>query len=98
LEIDELCACFLDWQKAFEPVKWTKLMHIAKKSGIDWCERRLISRLYMDQSVKKKKVRKKANWIGHISCRNCILKHVEGKVGGVEVTRRLRRWKQLLDD
>ena len=27
--------------------------------------------------------RRKANWIGHILCRNCLLKHViEGKIGG----------------
>jgi hypothetical protein len=27
LEIDEeLCACFIDWQKAFDSVKWNKLM------------------------------------------------------------------------
>jgi hypothetical protein len=26
-------------------------MHIVKETGIDWCKRRLISKLYMDQSV-----------------------------------------------
>ena len=53
LEIDEeLCICFIDWQKAFDRVNWTKLMHILKISGIDWSERRLISKLYMDQRVK----------------------------------------------
>ena len=47
LEIDEeLCICFIDWQN------WTKLMQILKISGIDWRERRLISKLYMDQRVK----------------------------------------------
>jgi len=52
LEIDEeLCICFIDWQKAFDHVNWTKLMHILKRNGIDWRERRLISRLYMDQRV-----------------------------------------------
>jgi hypothetical protein len=31
LDIDEeLCACFIDWQKAFDRVKWTKLMQILK--------------------------------------------------------------------
>jgi len=43
--------------------------------------------------------RKKANWIGHIWRRNCLVKHfVEGKVEGrIEVTRRRgRRRKQLL--
>jgi hypothetical protein len=45
--------------------------------------------------------RRKANWIGHILRRNCLLKHViEGKLEGrIEMTvRRVRRRKQLLDD
>jgi hypothetical protein len=44
---------------------------------------------------------RKANWIGHILCRNCQLKQViEGKMEGrVEVMRRRgRRRKQLLED
>jgi hypothetical protein len=44
---------------------------------------------------------RKANWIGHILCRNCFLKRViEGKLEGrIEVTgRRGRRRKHLLDD
>ena len=43
----------------------------------------------------------KANWIGDILRRNCLLKQViEGKIKGqIEVTRRRgRRRKQLLDD
>ena len=53
LEVDEeLCVCFIDWQKAFDRVNWTKLMRILKKSGIDWRERRLISKLYMEHKVK----------------------------------------------
>jgi len=53
LEIDEeLCVCFIDWQKAFDHVNWTKLMQILKRTGIDWRERRLISKLYTDQRVK----------------------------------------------
>jgi hypothetical protein len=42
-----------------------------------------------------------ANWIGHIKCRNCLLKFViQGKIEGwLEVRgRRERRGKQLLDD
>jgi hypothetical protein len=45
--------------------------------------------------------RRKANWIGHILRRNCLLKQViEGKLEGrIEITvRRGRRRKQLLDD
>ena len=43
LEIDEeVC---IDWQKAFDRVNWTKLMQILKRTGIDWRERRLISKI-----------------------------------------------------
>jgi hypothetical protein len=45
--------------------------------------------------------KRKANWIGHILRRNCLLKEViEGKIKGlIEVTRRRgRKRKQLLDD
>ena len=45
--------------------------------------------------------KRKANWIGHILRRKCLLKQViEGKIkGGIEVTRRRgRRRKKLLDD
>jgi len=55
LDIDEeLRACFVDWQKAFDRVNWTKFMQILNGTGIDWCERRLISKLFMDQIVKIK--------------------------------------------
>ena len=43
----------------------------------------------------------KANWIGHILRRNCLLQQfIEGKIkGGIEVTgRRGRRRRKLLDD
>ena len=45
--------------------------------------------------------KRKANWIGHILHRNCLLKQViEGKIKGeMDVTRRRgRRRKKLLDD
>ena len=45
--------------------------------------------------------KRKANWIGHILRRNCLLKQViEGKIKGeIEVTGRLgRRRKKPLDD
>jgi hypothetical protein len=48
---EELCACFIDWQKAFDRVNWTKLMQILKGIGMDWRERRLIIKLYMEESV-----------------------------------------------
>src|SRR5215469_4259737 len=45
--------------------------------------------------------KRKANWIGHILRRNCLVKQViEGKIEGqIEVTKRQgRRRKKLLDD
>ena len=45
--------------------------------------------------------KRKANWIGHILCRNCLLQQViEGKIKGqIEVTRRRgRSRKKLLND
>jgi hypothetical protein len=44
--------------------------------------------------------KRKANWIGHILRRNCLLQKVfEGKIkGGIEVTGRRRRRRKLLDD
>ena len=42
----------------------------------------------------------KANWIGHILRRNCLLQFIEGKIKGqIEVKRRQgRRRKKLLDE
>jgi hypothetical protein len=48
---EELCVCFIDCQKAFDHVNRNKLMQILKGIGIDWSERRLISKLYLEQSV-----------------------------------------------
>ena len=40
---EELCVCFIDWQKAFDRVNWNKLMQILKRTGIDWRDRRLLA-------------------------------------------------------
>jgi hypothetical protein len=45
--------------------------------------------------------KRKANWVGHILRRNCLLRQIiEGKIkGGIEMTeRRGRRRRKLLDD
>jgi len=58
LEIDEEVRFrFIDWQKVFDGVKWTKLMQTLKGTCIDWRERRLISNLYMDLRVKVRLIR-----------------------------------------
>src|SRR6218665_3341973 len=48
---NELFICFVDFEKAFDRVKWTKLWHIPQKIGIDWRDRRLISNLYLQQKT-----------------------------------------------
>jgi hypothetical protein len=42
-------ACVVDWQKTFDRVNWAKLMQNLKITGIDWRERKLISKLYVVQ-------------------------------------------------
>src|SRR6218665_1011858 len=42
---------FVDFEKAFDRVKWTKLWHTLKTIGIDWRDRRLISNLYLLQEA-----------------------------------------------
>jgi len=65
-----------------------------------WTDRvrneRVLQRVKVERNIHTTKIRK-ANRIGHILRRNCLLIHfIEGKI---EVTRRLgRRSKQLLDD
>jgi hypothetical protein len=59
-----------------------------------------IRRVKEERNIPQTLNRRKANWIGHILRRNCLLKHgTEGKIEGrIEVTgRRGRSRKQLLD-
>jgi hypothetical protein len=48
----ELCACFIDWQKAVYCLNWAKLKQILKANGNDWGETRLSSKLYVDQVLR----------------------------------------------
>jgi hypothetical protein len=79
-----------------------------------WCWRRMEKISWTDRvrneevshRVKEERIilhtikRRKANWIGHILRRNCLLKHViEGKLEGrIEMTGRRGRREELLDD
>ena len=61
----------------------------------------LVHRVKEEGEVLQAIKRRKANWIGHILRRNCLLKHVIGrkKEGNIEETvRRGRRRKQLLNE
>jgi hypothetical protein len=72
---------------------------------ISWTDRvrnkEALHRVKEERNILHTIKRRKANWIGHILRRNCLLKHViEGKIEGrLDVTgRRKRRRKQILDD
>jgi hypothetical protein len=49
---EELCACYIEWQKAFDRGNWILLKQILKVTAIGCRERNLISKLYMDHSLK----------------------------------------------
>jgi hypothetical protein len=60
----------------------------------------VLQRVKEERNILQTIKRRKANWIGHILVRNCLLKHViEGKLeGGIKMTvRRGKRRKQLLN-
>ena len=77
-----------------------------------WCWRRIekiscsdcvrneevLQRVNRDRNILDTIQRRKANWIGHISCSNWLLKHdIDGKIDGrVEVKVRWRWCKKLL--
>jgi hypothetical protein len=79
-----------------------------------WCLRRMEKISWTDhesnevllgvkeqRNILHKISKRKANWIGHILRRNCLVQQVtEGKIkGGIEVTRRRgRRRRKPLDD
>ena len=78
------------WRR-MEKISWTD--HVRKEEAL--------FRVNEQRNILHEIRKRKANWIGHILLRNCLLKQViEGKMKGeMEVTRRRgrRRWK-LLDD
>jgi hypothetical protein len=76
-----------------------------RRMEISWTERvrneEVLHRVKEERNILHRIKRRKANWIGHILCRNCLLKHVtEGKIEGRKEVpgRRGKRHKQLLDD
>ena len=97
---NELC-CESVWQKqvAVRPSLET-VFHIELKHNIRRNEEVLL-RVNEQRNILHEIRKRKANWIGHILRRYCLLQQViEGKVKGqIEVTRRRgRRRKKLLDD
>ena len=74
-----------------EKISWTD--HVRKEE--------VLYRVKEQRNILHEMNKWKANWIGHISRRNCLLQRViEGKIkGGIEVTgERGRRRRELPDD
>jgi hypothetical protein len=72
---------------------------------ISWTDRvrneDVLLRVKEQRNILHEMLKRKANWIGQILHRNCLLQRViEGKIqGGIEVTgRQRRRSRKLLDD
>jgi hypothetical protein len=85
--------------ESFEMWCWRRM------EKISWTDRvrngEVLHRVKKEKNILHRIKRRKANWIGHILRRNCLLKHVieEKLEGRIEMTeRRGRRRKQLLDD
>jgi hypothetical protein len=77
------------WKK-MEKISWTD--HV--RNG------EVLLRVKEQRNILREISKRKANWIGHILRRNCLLQQIiEGKInGGIEVAgRRGRRCRKLLD-
>ena len=85
--------------ESFEMLCWRRMEKI---SCTDHARNEEVLLRVREQSNILHEIRKrKANWIGHILRRNCLLQQViEGKIKGLieETRRRGRRRKKLLDD
>jgi len=78
------------WRR-MEKISWT--VHVRNEE--------VLLRVNEQRNILHEIRKRKANWIGHILCRNCLLQRViEGKIQGeIEVTgRQGRRRTKLLDD
>jgi len=73
-----------------EKISWTD--HVRNEE--------VLLRVNKQRNILHELIKRKANWIGLILRRNCLLKQViEGKIKGeMEVARRRGRCKKLLDD
>jgi len=78
------------WRR-MEKISWTDLVR----------NEEVLLRVKEQRNILHEISKRKANWIGHVLRRNCLLQRViEGKIrGGIEMTgRRGRRRRKLLDD
>jgi len=85
--------------KVFEMGCWRRLEKISWTDHVR--NEEVLLRVNEQRNILHEIRKRKAIWIGHILCRNCLLKQViEGKIKGeIEVTRRRgKRRRKLLDD
>ena len=89
--LSPMCTSFEMWcQRRMEKISWTD--HVRNEE--------VLLRVKEQRNILHEIRKRKANWIGHILRRNCLLQWViEGKIqGGIEVTgRQGRRRRKLLD-
>jgi len=84
--------------ESFEMGCWRRMEKI---SWTDLVRNEVLLRVKEQRNIIHEISKRKANWIGHILRRNCLLQQdIEGQThGGMEVTRRRgRRRRKLLDD
>jgi hypothetical protein len=84
--------------ESFEMWCWRRMEKI---SWTDHVKKKVLLRVKEQRNILREIRKWKANWIGHILRRNCLLQRVtEGKIQvGIEVTgRQGRRRRKLLDD
>jgi hypothetical protein len=111
----KLAKCYISCTDLYGAETWTLYKVDPKylESFGMWCWRRM-EKISWTDSVRNEEVlrregeeytvynrKEKANWMGYMLCRNCLLKHIiEGKMeGGTEATgRQGRRRKQVLDE
>ena len=84
--------------ESFEMCCWRRMEKI---SWTDHVRNEILLRVKEERNILQEISKRKANWIGHILRRNCLLQwDTESKIkGGIEGTvRRRRRRRKLLDD
>ena len=85
--------------ESFEMWCWRRMEKISWNEHVR--NEEVLLRVKEQRNIQHEISKRKANWIGHILCKNCLLQRViEGRIkGGIEVTgRRGRRRRKLLDD
>jgi hypothetical protein len=75
--------------------RWRRMEKISWSDRVE--NKAVLHRVKEERNILHTVSTRKANWIGHILRRNCLLSHIiEAKIIGTR--RRGRRRKQLLDD